>query len=69
VFKLLLLLLYVSCFTLFIYFWLLNMFLVLGRCILGTRNDRNERLKSNNNEDEGRKFDFHVEFKVSFMFT
>jgi len=37
--------------------------------MIGTRNDRNERLKSNNNEDEGGNFDFHVELKVSFMFT
>jgi hypothetical protein len=37
--------------------------------MIGTRNDWDERLKGNNNEDEGRKFDFHVELKVSFMFT
>jgi hypothetical protein len=37
--------------------------------MIGTRNDWNERLKSNNNENEGGKFDFHVESKVSFMFT
>jgi len=37
--------------------------------MIGTRNDQDERLKSNNNEDEGGKFDFHVELKVSFMFA
>jgi hypothetical protein len=37
--------------------------------MIGTGNDWDEVLKSNNNEDEGRKFEFHVELKVNFMFT